>query len=227
MPRFRQTSRTFSERQPEKSGRGDGKGGKWKERDKRGDPEHVQERRHEARRLEPAERVQNAHSKRSAAYSDHVRNEDRHERYYQAPPAVPSERAPSGEKSVGRHERRQRDGHRRRKDDEHHRHDGAREALGPFEADRLDLALEDRNERSRERALPEELARHVGDGERERECALRHARADQPGLENLADKPKDARERRERPDGENIFNGARPLAHFASLHSLGDSRQPL
>ena len=45
-------------------------------------------------------------------------------------------------------------------------------------------------------------------------------------LRAIADKPKDARERRERPDGKNILNGASPLAHFASLHSPGDSRQP-
>ena len=76
-------------------------------------------------------------------------------------------------------------------------------------------------------STPEDDERVKKNRERERERTLRDACADQPGLENLADKPKDARERRERPDGENIFNGARPLAHFASLHSLGDSLQPL
>ena len=67
---------------------------------------------------------------------------------------------------------------------------------------RLQLALEDGHERRRERALAKHAPRHVGEGERDGERALLHARADETALEHFAHEPEHAREGREnRHDG--------------------------
>ena len=91
----------------------------------------------------------------------------------------------------------------RREHEEAHRHHGAGEARGArMRRIRLQLALEDGHERRRERALAKHAPRHVGEGERDGERALLHARADEAALEHFAHEPEHARESREnRHDG--------------------------
>ena len=90
------------------------------------------------------------------------------------------------------------------KHEEHHRHHGPRKLGRSLKRIGLDLALEDRDERRRKRALPKQLAGHVGDGEGEGEGGLLHASADEARLEHLADKPEDAAQHGERADGEDV-----------------------
>ena len=56
-----------------------GKPGEEAERAERGDPDDVEHRRHERALHEPAERVEDAHPERRAAYEHHVGEEDRDE----------------------------------------------------------------------------------------------------------------------------------------------------
>ena len=168
---------------------GDRQAGERRESEERADPKQVQKRRHETRRLEPAERVQYPHAERGAAYREHVRRENRHERERESR-ALRKLQTVRERLSPGKSADYQNRGRAER--EKHGRHDGSGELRGFFDACRLDLAAENRHERRGKRPLAEELSRHVRQRERERERALGDAGPDKPRLEHLAHEPEHA-----------------------------------
>ena len=90
-------------------------------------------------------------------------------------------------------------------DQRQHGGDVIHQQLGLVMAAPALVFAEDRHEGLRERALGEQAAQQIGQLERDEEGVRRHARAEDPRDQHIADEGQDARNQRQAADGRKDF----------------------